>query len=490
VQLAAFSLPMQLMIVLVRGKMGDLIMLLLDPSSLCASSWMIAVSITFAGLITSVVLRYADNNLKGLAQLVGIIFTVFVCSQVFGLTFGRNFVLGCTLVIGSTIAFIFSPVPTKGAVTTMICQPTASTGVLDAESTAFLRTLTNLRRRSASAHQSKILRWVWPKELDGAVLLKHLESSIDAGVFTNHGPGAKALELEAKKRLSITKHAVLAVCSGTAALHALLAVHVMRKLPTAGGILVSAFGFPPILQANWKGLVRMTDIDPVYGGPRLPAENEPVPSIICLVNPFGYRVDVKYYRRYCDEHGIPLWMDNASSPLHFLESDGTPLHDLADGVGISLHETKPIGRGEGGLMLVPIEHERIARMSLNFGYDVTQPPDNRVYHVEASNWRMSDFQAAAILMHWELHWNEIVDWMRTHESVPKDCGPFKIGGRGTLYSCIMEPRQRVPDPNVDIKYYYKPLLSREEAPHSWASFESLQCRPFHPGPGEHGSALG
>ena len=140
-------------------------------------------------------------------------------------------------------------------------------------------------------------------------------------------------------------------------------------------------------------------------------------------------------------------------------------------------------------MLVPLEQEHVARMALNFGYDVTLPPDARVYHLEASNWRMSDFQAAAIMMHWELHWADIVDWMRTHESMARDAGPFKTGGRGTLYSCLMEPRQKVPDPNVDIKYYYKPLLSREEVPHCWEAFEGLQCRPFHPGPGEPGQMV-
>jgi len=317
--------------------------------------------------------------------------------------------------------------------------------------------------------------------------MKHLESSIEAGVFTNHGPGAKALEREAKERLHVTKHAVLAVCSGTAALHALLGIHIMKGLSTAGGILCSAFGFPPILQANWRELCRMVDIDPVRGGPVLPKPGEPVPSVICLVNPFGYRVDVEYYRSYCDQHGIPLWMDNASSPLHFMASTGKPLHDYGDGICISLHETKPIGRGEGGLLLVPLADEKIARCALNFGYDVTKPPEERKHHVEANNWRMSDFQAAAILMHWELHWADIADYMITHEDEMHDAGPFKIGARGTLYSCLMEPRQKYPDPMVDIKYYYKPLLERDEVPEAWAAYERLQCRPFHPGPGEDGA---
>ena len=82
------------------------------------------------------------------------------------------------------------------------------------------------------------------------------------------------------------------------------------------------------------------------------------------------RCGVVQYKAYCDRHGIPLWMDNASTPQHFMP-DGSPIIDYADMVGISLHETKTIGRGQCGLLLVPLEPKSVARRATNFGCDVS-----------------------------------------------------------------------------------------------------------------------
>ena len=322
-------------------------------------------------------------------------------------------------------------------------------------------------------------RWVWPKAWDTQLYLQYLAPSLKVGHMTNRGPASKMLERTAKQRLQLTKHVAVAVTSGTAALHALVATHKMVGTnDLSRGVLISAFGFPPICQCNFSAVVRIADVDPKHGGPVLPNDGC-IPSAICLVNPFGYRVDVEYYRRYCDEHAISLWMDNAAAPLHLL-SDGRSVVDLADMAVVSLHETKPIGRGEGGLLLVLPEHEEIAHRAINFGYDASIPPLERPssWHPEASNWRMSDLAAAAILMHWELNWDRITSFMVDHDDEIVDVGPFKRGQRGSMMSCLMEPRQDRPD--FEVKYYYRPLASREEAPEAWRIYDSVQCRPFHP----------
>jgi sugar O-acyltransferase (sialic acid O-acetyltransferase NeuD family) len=332
---------------------------------------------------------------------------------------------------------------------------------------------------SASPKPSAYLGWMWPRpRFDEAAFMRHLQASLSSGQLTNHGPAAQALELAAARRLHVAKHAVVAVASGTAALHAMLATHVMcGGSATDGGILVSAFGFPPILQGNWSSLVRVTDIDPKYGGPILPSAGERPPAVICLVNPFGYRVDVAYYRRFCDRLGIPLWFDNASSPLTFMPDGGT-LADVADMVTISLHETKAIGRGEGGLLLVPKEHEAVARRAINFGYDATLPAQQRTHHAAASNWRMSDFAAAAILSSWDVGFDVVLAFMYEHDDEIVDVGPFRRGLRGSIMTCLLEGRQ--PRPDMEVKHYYRPLATREQAPECWRLFDALQARPFHP----------
>ena len=212
----------------------------------------------------------------------------------------------------------------------------------------------------------EMTRWVWPRQFSSEIMMQYLQPSIDSGHLTNHGPCTKKLEKEAVSRLKLTRHCAIATASGAAALHALLATYQMMGHNFSKGILVSAFGFPPILQQNWSMAI-VTDIDPRYGGPVLPTDGS-VPAAVCVVNPFGYAVDCAYYRAYCDKHKIPFWMDNAACPLH-IAADGGNLTDLADAAIISLHETKAIGRGEGGLLLVKPEFVDTAYRAVNFGYD-------------------------------------------------------------------------------------------------------------------------
>ena len=331
----------------------------------------------------------------------------------------------------------------------------------------------------AKVADEDMTRWVWPRKFSPDIMMRILGPSIISGHLTNHGPCAQKLESQATERLNITKHQVIACSNGCAALHALVATYKMSGYDLSKGILVSAFGFPPIMQQNWGNYI-MTDIDPVHAGPVLPTDGT-VPSAICVVNPFGFRVDCAYYRRYCDEHNIPLWMDNAACPYHVMP-DGSNLSDMADASIISLHETKAIGRGEGGLLLVKPEMAKTAFRAINFGYDPEVPPADRAdsWHLEAANWRMSDIAAAAILMSWELNFDTITKYHAEHDHEISDIGMFKRGCKGSLYSCKMEPRQEFPDKNFEIKRYYYPLCGRDKAPVAWEFYDGIQCRPFHP----------
>lgn len=333
------------------------------------------------------------------------------------------------------------------------------------------------------ANGSEPTRWIWPRKFDPNLMMQYMKPSLESGHMTNNGPASKLLETEAVRRFRMQKLVAVSCASGSAALSALVATYKLLGVDLSNGILVSAFGFPPVLQGNWAPLVRVADVDPEHGGPLLPPKSTP-PSAVCLVNPFGYRVHVEHYRAYCDEVGIPLWMDNAACPLHLLP-DGSNLSDLADAATVSLHETKVIGRGEGGLLFVQPHHQSTAYRAINFGYDVSVPPEKRgrTWSGECSNWRMSDIAACAILTSWELNWDIIATWHAHHDHEVVDVKPFRRGEKGSLYSCVLEKRQ--PRPGFEVKYYYCPLVDRDEAPNAWAFYDEHQCVPFHPAGGPH-----
>jgi sugar O-acyltransferase (sialic acid O-acetyltransferase NeuD family) len=322
-----------------------------------------------------------------------------------------------------------------------------------------------------------VLGWVWPKPFDQHVLVRQLALSIETGQFTNNGPATLHLEQEARRRLLLTSdHQCVACSNGSAALRALVTTYELADYDLSGGILVTPFGFPPILQCNWTHYVTMVDMDPIHGGPVLPSESARPPSAICLVNPFGYRVDVEHYQAYCAKHNVLLWMDNAACPLHLMP-DGTNLSSLADASVVSFHETKPVGRGEGGLLIVPSRLLPLARRAVSFGFDTAAK--DRVHDARCSNYKMSDFAAAAILMHWEMSWDPMVSWITAHDDEIFDFPPFKRGRVGSLMTCIME-RRGVPRPNAQVKHYYTPMATREAVPETWRLFDRLQCCPFHP----------
>ena len=86
--------------------------------------------------------------------------------------------------------------------------------------------------------------------------------------------------------------------------------------------------------------------------------------------------------------------DNAASPYSFWK--GTNSCNLGVASYVSLHHTKPIGFGEGGLIIIDKKYEKYARASINFGLMDDEPINDR-----GGNLKMSEVSAAAILQWWD-----------------------------------------------------------------------------------------
>lgn len=350
------------------------------------------------------------------------------------------------------------------------------------------------------------IRWCPRKPWDTETFASALRVSIERNHFTNSGPTQERLADEARVRIAVPEsHSVHCAANGTAALHALISAYaMMRHHPIR--VCTQAFTFPSSCDGPLcESLV--VDVDDEHHGPNI-AELERRKDeydAVCVTNCMGFVVHMDAYVSVCKKLGKLLFQDNAASPLLF-GKDGKCISALGDGAIISLHETKPLGRGEGGLIVVPNHVASFVDRAMNFGFS----PDLRAHSKYASNYRLSDISAAAVLMHWAMcfditkstHTNRLLEllhlWKQPESWVHKH-------GTELLYGAHKHIRQRAPfitstvpflfkskahadavfaalaELHVEVKKYYTPLIPRNEAPiaHEW--FDRIVCIPFHIG---------
>lgn len=184
--------------------------------------------------------------------------------------------------------------------------------------------------------------------------------------------------------------AVIATSSGTTALHAI--IWGIRRTHKKGNLRVGGqdFTFPSNSQGPAEGPV-IADIGPDL---MIRADDEHILNsvkILVLTNCFGHLYDMDMVKeRFADK--IIVW-DNAATPYSFHE--GVNSLNFGTASFVSLHHTKPIGFGEGGLAIIDKEYEQFTRAAINFGY-----AEPHVFSEMGGNYKMSEISAAGILQWW------------------------------------------------------------------------------------------
>jgi dTDP-4-amino-4,6-dideoxygalactose transaminase len=342
------------------------------------------------------------------------------------------------------------------------------------------------------------VRWCPAKPFNAARFADYLSVSLAARQLTNGGPLQQVLA-EKLAGLTGSSRPIIPAASGTAALHALTAgwaLHKGRPLTWA----TQAFTFPTCFQGPLAGAI-VLDLDPVHWGPSLAgldAHNHNIDGII-VTNVFGHQADVAAYEAWCAAHGKLLLFDNAATATGRLP-DGRCVHDAGDGAIISLHETKPIGRGEGGAVIAPDDTmAKAVSRAMNFGFDILagRREGNRL----ASNYRMSDVAAAATLDQLDAvvgnDWVGVVGVLAKHACTFLRQAGFEtylplLHDRGALHNCLFvkaPPGLRgegvcaalclLPGGGVEAKQYYRPLVDQEAAPEAWRVYDQCVCLPLH-----------
>jgi sugar O-acyltransferase (sialic acid O-acetyltransferase NeuD family) len=352
---------------------------------------------------------------------------------------------------------------------------------------------------STAAESSAKLTWCFIKTFNPERFHSYLLPSLMKGHLTNDGPLQRLVTEKIKKFCGSTK-SVLMTTNGTSALHVLATAWEM-KLSKRLRWATQAFTFPSSIQGPLCDAI-VLDMDDKLLGPSLMQLEELKDSIdgVIVTNVFSQVCDCITYENWCKENGKILLLDNAATAVHFT-SDGRSIHDIGDGAFISLHETKPLGRGEGGAIFIPPFLHLYAHRAMNFGFNIYST--ERISHRFASNWRMSDFAAAAVCDH--LDHVEDENWLGKHEELMKftleelssnypgirlyndikfpallPCLFLTFPSASCDFDLVATYLHRC-NPAIEAKRYYRPLTSPEEAPVAWNLYQKSICLPFHKG---------
>lgn len=336
------------------------------------------------------------------------------------------------------------------------------------------------------------IRWVGNKEIWKEYVDEKIDSCLASGHFSNFGANVGLLEQFSHERFGIDDDkVVITVTNGACGIESLvcgLCHHYDRQLRFA----VQSFTFPCSQQGILRNSV-MIDISPETMGPCLVKLKEKLDQYdgIMVTNCFGFCVDIQAYVDFCREHNKLLLFDNAASPL--TKYKGSNLLNYGIGSVISFHHTKPIGFGEGGLIIVDKKYADDVRKVSNFGYC---PEDKYTYSSYGSNHKMSDLSAIYILQ-WlkyycatiEIDYSrkmEIFDLLAHNQELDLKYLPsFHDKDEPHVASTIAIMFDRPADhtffvsKGIEAKKYYHPLGSREDYPYSWHIFDHILCLPLN-----------
>lgn len=113
IQLAMFAIPLQASTVLVKD--GEIIRSSGPLHGFCASTWALVAMFAFGGLLVSVVIRFADNNLKNMAMAASILLSTVLSIPLFDVYPTSFFAAGAACVVGAI--FLYSAQCERGAAT-------------------------------------------------------------------------------------------------------------------------------------------------------------------------------------------------------------------------------------------------------------------------------------------------------------------------------------------------------------------------------------
>jgi dTDP-4-amino-4,6-dideoxygalactose transaminase len=298
----------------------------------------------------------------------------------------------------------------------------------------------------------------------------YLQDAIKTNQFTNYGTSVQLLEQRAKNMLKIDdSKAVIATVNGAMALNAI--VYAMsRQDEKAYRVSTQDFTFPCNSQGAAQGAI-IADIDSKLQFNIVDDYVQGYSDMVIVTNCFGHLQDLDYIQQYTIKKGKKLILDNAASPYSFWY--GTNSCNIGNASFVSLHHTKPIGFGEGGLVIIDKEYEESVRVAINFGFI------EGAFNERGGNFKMSELSAAGILQWWDSFDSDIeslaVSFVNSYYDTRYnnrllDGFVFPHAGSDDdifFPNCLpfihTEPKKIEDYVGSDVKKYYKPLRGMQNS---------------------------
>ncbi len=305
-----------------------------------------------------------------------------------------------------------------------------------------------------------------PAPVEYLPLLEEIQQN---GWYSNFGPLVRRLESALLGTIGAPEECCVTCCNATAGLSAAL-----LATGRADRVLLPAFTFPASLgavrAAGMTPIVADVDADSwTLGGNLERAVAETGASMVMLVAPFGMRRDWQSALAVCRERGVAVVIDNASG----LGGTRTSKGFGADVFEVfSMHATKPLGVGEGGVIFAHNSHDAALRSVLNFALNSHAQAHGPTW---GFNGKMSEFHAAVALAQLN-RIGDIVprrqaftaayrDRLARYSNVicPQDvrCAPWQsfpvLLPTAAAAECFIATAAAA---GVEIRRYYRPSLSR------------------------------
>jgi len=315
------------------------------------------------------------------------------------------------------------------------------------------------------------------KSIDYIGLENYLLHAHKHNKFANGGHATRLLEERAREMLKIDdSKAVVAACSGTAALHSIIFA-LQRTTEKNLRIVTQDFNFPSASQGPATGPI-IVDFDENLNFALTDDLANEYGKLLIVTNCFGHLQDLDRILHFAQKYDKLVVFDNAATPYSFYK--GVNSCNLGTASFISLHHTKPIGFGEGGLAIVDKHLEEQVRIACNFGFV------DRKFNERGSNFKISEISAASILQYWDTFnidslKDKILDsyfdeLFKLNSLEAGDTLPNHADNNSFLPMCLpyLHLENKLPE-NDEQKKYYTPLRG---LPISKQVYDRIICYPL------------